>query len=122
MALGAGGDVHELAEEAAADAPHLAGAVAGVAASERRAGLAAGAGAAGTALDALDVDLAVDAEGGFFEGDLDVDAAVGATLGLAGAATGGCAAEERVEDVAEAAEVRAVEAAAEVEALRPAWP
>ena len=63
-------------------------------------------------------DLAFAAEDGVLEVDLDIDAAVGAALGLTGAATGGCAAEERLEDVTEAAEVGTVEAASEVEALQ----
>src|SRR5205085_2863211 len=45
MALRAGADVDELSEEAAADAPHLAGALAGRAARRLRARFAAGAGA-----------------------------------------------------------------------------
>ncbi len=118
MTLGTGGEVDELAEEAAGDPPHLAVAAAGGAARELRARLGAIAAAAGTAFVASDFDLLLAAEGCLLKVDLDVNAAVGAPLALTGAAAGG-AAEEGVEDVAEATKVEPLERPSEVEALEP---
>ena len=120
-AFSTGGDVDELTEEAAADAPHLAGAIAGVALGGGRAGLAGGAATALASLHALDCDLCLDAEGPVFEGQCDVDATVRTALCFAAGATGtpGVAtAEKCVEDVAEAAEVGAFEPAADIEPLQ----
>ena len=101
--------------KATADAADLAVALARRAALELRARLAARAAAAHAALDALDLDIPVATESRVLEFDLHIDAAVGAPLDLAPAPAGGRPAEERLEDVAEAAEVRAIEATSHVE-------
>ena len=99
----AGGHVDELAEDALLGAAHLAGAVALGAALGLRAGLGAQSIADGADLGGLDLDLLVRAEDRFLEADRDAAADVGAARGAAVAARLRPA-EERIEDVAEAAE------------------
>src|SRR3970282_1822185 len=73
----AGGDVDELAEDAALDATYLAGAFAGRAALWLRARLRAQAAALRAQLRAVDDDGPLGAEGRFLEGQLDLHLAVG---------------------------------------------
>ena len=112
VAGGASAHLRELAEYAALNPAHLAGAVALAALGGRAAGLCAAAPALAARLDALQVDLAVHAENRLLErygcSGLDVAAAL-----RRAACAGAEPAEERVEYVAEAAEVlEALEAAA----------
>src|SRR5579859_5801742 len=111
VAAVAGGDVDELAEDALLHAAHLAAAVAAGAAFGLAARFGADAAAEGALLGAADLDLLLRAEDRLFEGQGQVVAQVGAALRAAPLAGG--AAEEGVEDVAEAAEIaEALEAAA----------
>jgi hypothetical protein len=110
-AAAAGCDVNELAEDTALDAPHLTAAAAGGALLHVGAGLRPQALAGRAQLRTLNLDLFLTAEDGLLEGDDETYAQVGAPLWSALTGSGG--AEESVEDVAEAAETKTVEGAAE---------
>src|SRR5581483_10594656 len=116
----AGGDVDELSEDTLLHAAHLARAVATGAPFGLAARLGAEPAAVGALLGAADLDLLLGAEDRLFERERHRVAQVGAALRAAPLAGG--AAEEGVEDVAEAAEVaEALEAAARLLAhARPA--
>ena len=104
-AAGAGGDVDHLAEHRLADAADLAAALALRAGRRFRAGLGARARAGFAAAQDAELDLLLGALDGLLEGDPQVVAQV--RPGLRATAPGGAtrgATEERVEDVAEAAE------------------
>ena len=106
------GDVDELAEDALLRAADFAAAVALRAALRLGAGLGAKTVADGAQLGGLDLELLLGAEHGLLEGDGDRAASVGAT-GRTALRARTRAAEECVEDVAEAAEAEAFEAARE---------
>ena len=106
----AGGDVDELAEDASLGATNLAAAVADGALARLGARLGAQAVADGARLAAVDLDLLLGAEDGLFEGERQAVVEVAAALRLS---TPARAAEEGVEDVAEAADVEAFEGARE---------
>src|SRR5438105_518951 len=105
----AGGRRHHLTEDRSTDAVHLAAALALVARGGRRARASAGALAGGAGDRLAQANLALGAEGGLFEGQIEGHFHVGALAGaspLAGTPKGRApeaAAEERLEQVAEAA-------------------
>ncbi len=102
--LRARGDVHHLAEHRPTRRADLAPAAALLAGDRLGAGLGAAAGARLAASEDRELDLLVDALDGFLEGDPEVVAKVGSGQRMAAPRPRLRPTEERVEDVAEAAE------------------
>src|SRR5438445_6263438 len=109
VATRAGGDVDDLTEDRLRRPPHLAGAAALRAGLRRRARFGAGSLAGRAGLGSWNGQLALDAENRFFERQPQVESKVGAPPRTGPPASGGCLAEEHVEDIVDAAEPGATE-------------
>src|SRR5256886_8523669 len=109
VATRAGGDIDDLSEDRLRRPPHLAGAAALRAGLRRRARFRARSLAGRAGFGPRDGELALDAEDRFFERQPQVGPQVGPPPRTGPPASGGCLAEEHVEDVVDAAEPGATE-------------